>query len=158
MPFNAEKFEQTKFEPRKARVAVPALALFFDEGEPAEWEVRGLNSTELHRALEASKRQSSVDAIVKAISATGDQAQAVRRALGLTKDTPGEVAKRLEMLVAGSTNPSVTLPQAVKLAETFPIEFLQLTNEISELTGQGFDVVKPGAASPKIKASKVVSG
>ena len=36
---------------------------------------------------------------------------------------------------------------AVKLAENFPIEFLSLTNEISELTGQGSELVKPPAAS-----------
>jgi len=148
MPFHADRFESTHFEARRARVAVPALAPFFDEGEEASWEVRGLNSTELHKALEASRRQSSVEAIVRAIAATGDQADTIRRALGLTKDTPGEVAKRLEMLVAGSVSPTITLPQAVKLAEAFPIEFLQLTNEISELTGKGYDVAKPAAASP----------
>lgn len=152
MPFAADKFEAAKLEPRKARVPVPALAPFFDEGEAAEWEVRGLNSAELHRALEASRRTGSVEAIVKAISATGDQAEAVRRALGLTKDTPGEIAKRLEMLVAGSVSPAITLPTAVKLAETFPIEFLDLTNRISTLTGQGYDLVKPEAASATIPA------
>jgi hypothetical protein len=67
--------------------------------------------------------------------------------LGLIKDTPGEIAKRLEMLVMGSVAPAVSLPVAVKLAEAFPIEFLQLTNEISDLTGRGADLVKPQAAS-----------
>lgn len=147
MPFAADRFESTKFEPRKARVPVPALALFFDEGETPEWEVRGLSSAELHRALEAGRRQGSVEAIVRAIASTGDQAAAIRRALGLTKDTPSEIAKRLEMLVAGSVAPVVTLPQAVKLAEAFPIEFLQITNEITDLTGKGFDLVKRAAAS-----------
>lgn len=154
MPFNAERFEAAKFEARKGRVAVPALAPFFDENEEPVWEVRGLNSAELHRALEAGNRQGSMDAIVKAIATTGDQATAIRKALGLSKDTPGEVAKRLEMLVQGSVNPVVSLPQAVKLAETFPIEFLQLTNEITELTGKGFDLVKPEPVSQEKKHSK----
>lgn len=147
MPFQADKFDRAKFEARRKKVAVEALAEFFDDGEAPEWEVRGLTSNELHKALEAGKRQSSVESIVKAIATTADQATAVRRAIGLTTDTPGEMAKRLEMLVLGSVAPVVELPTAVKLAEAFPIEFLTLTNEISELTGKGFDLVKPEAAS-----------
>lgn len=147
MAFNADKFERAKFEPRRARVAVPALADFFDDGETPEWEVRGLSAVELHKAIEASKRQGSIEAIVKAIAANQDQAGAIRSALGLTKDTPGEIAKRLEMLVMGSVAPTIELPTAVKLAEAFPIEFLTLTNEITDLTGKGAEMVKPQAAS-----------
>ena len=147
MAFNAEKFERSKFEARRAKVPVPALSDFFDEGETPEWEVRGLSAVELHKAMEAGKRQGSIEAIVKAIAANQDQAGAVRKALGLTKDTPGEIAKRLEMLVMGSVAPAVSLPVAVKLAEAFPIEFLTLTNEITDLTGKGAEMVKPQAAS-----------
>jgi hypothetical protein len=66
--------------------------------------------------------------------------------------TNGEIAKRLEMLVMGSVSPEVTLPVAVKLAEAFPVEFLELTNAITTLTGQGFDMGKPQAASPQTAA------
>lgn len=152
MGFNADKFERASFEARRTRVPVSALAQFFDEGEKPEWEVRGLSATELHKAIEAGRRQGSIDSIVKAIAANGDQASAVRKALGLSKDVPGEIAKRLEMLVLGSVSPAVTLPQAVKLAEAFPVDFLSLTNEITDLTGQGFDLVKPPAASPPTPA------
>jgi len=147
MAFHADRFERAKLAPRRETLDVPALAAWFDEGEPARWTVRGLTSTELHNALEAGKRQSSIESIVKAISASGDQAQAIRKALGLAGDTPGEIAKRLEMLVAGSVEPAITLPTAVKLAEAFPIEFLLLTNAITNLTGQGADLGKPAPAS-----------
>ena len=147
MAFHADRFESAAFEARRAVVPVAALAAFFDAGETPEWTVRGLSATELHRAIEAGRRQGSIDSIVKAIAANGDQASAVRKALGLSKDVPGEIAKRLEMLVLGSVAPVVTLPQAVKLAEAFPVDFLSLTNEITELTGRGFDLVKPPAAS-----------
>lgn len=150
--FDLNRFEQAKFESKKARVAVEALAPFFDEGEAPEWEVRGLTASELHTALEAEKRQSSIDSIVKAIATKADQAKAIRQALGIAGDTPGEIAKRLEILVAGSVSPKIELSAAVKLAEAFPIEFLMLTNKISELTGQGADLVKPSAASPTIQA------
>mgnify|MGYP003511968556 FL=1 len=147
MGFNADRFEAAAFTPRTASLPVEALAAFFDEGEPAVWVVRGLSTTELHNAMEAGKRQGSIESIVRAIASSGDQAEAVRSALGLSGKTPGEIAKRLEMLVCGSIAPTITLPVAVKLAEAFPIEFLTLTNTITELTGKGFDLVKPAAAS-----------
>jgi hypothetical protein len=147
MGFKVDSFDRAEFTARRASVPVDALAAFFDQGEPAVWQVRGLSSAELHRALEAGKRQGSIEQIVRAIAGGGDQAEAVRAALGLSKDTPGEIAKRLEMLVMGSVAPKVELPTAVKLAEAFPIEFLSITNKITELTGQGFDLVKPAAAS-----------
>ena len=154
MTFNADKFDRAKFEARRARVPVPALADFFDEGESPVWEVRGLSAVELHKAIEASKRQGSIEAIVKAIAANHDQAGAIRSALGLTKDTPGEIAKRLEMLVMGSVSPAIELPTAVKLAEAFPIEFLTLTNEITDLTGKGAELVKQQAASQPTTVSE----
>lgn len=147
MPFDADRFERAEFKARTASVPVPSLAAFFGEGEPAEFQVRGLSAVELHRAMEAGARQGSIESIVKAIASTADQANAIRKALGLSKDTPGEIAKRLELLVAGCVSPALTLPQAVRLAERFPVEFLSLTNEITALTGQGADLVKPPAAS-----------
>jgi len=97
--------------------------------------------------LEASSRRGNIESIIRAIVNKQDQANAIRQALGLSGETPGEVAKRLEMLVSGSVAPKIELSAAVKLAEAFPIEFLLLTNKISELTGQGADIVKPDAAS-----------
>ena len=146
MGFSADRFERAKFEARRERVPVETLADYFDEGEKAEWEVRGLSASELSKALEASRRQNDIAGVVKAIANNADQVQAIRKALGLTADTPGEVAKRLEMLVMGSVAPVIDLTTAVKLAENFPIEFLTLTNTITELTGKGADLVKPDAA------------
>lgn len=153
MGFDLERFAAAKFEPRRSKIDVEALAAWFDEGEAPVWEVRGLNANELHQAIEAGKRQSSIDAIVRAIAASGDVADAVRKALGLSGDIPGENAKRLEMLVLGSISPKIELHQAVILAQAFPVEFLLLTNEIMALTGKGHDWVKPAAASEKTETS-----
>jgi hypothetical protein len=79
--------------------------------------------------------------------------QAIRAAIVLTGDTPGEIAKRVEMLVTGSVTPKIEHATAAKLAENFPIEFLMLTNAITELTGMGFDMGKPAAASLPTPAS-----
>ena len=148
MSFDAARFEQAKFADRTKRVEVPSLADFFD-GDESVWEVRGLNSNELHKAIAASQTQKALEQILSAISENKDQAKQVGTALGVHGDTPGEIAKRLEMLTAGSVEPEITLPIAVKLAETFPIEFLTLTNTITELTGMGFEYAKQKAASPE---------
>lgn len=147
MTFSVDKFERAQFAPRTQEVDVKDLAAFFDDGEKPIWIVRGLSSSELHRAMEAGKRQQSIEAIVKAIAQGADQAESVRKAIGLTTGVPGEIAERMEMLVMGSIAPKIELQLAVKLADSFPLEFLLLTNVIKELTGKGADMVKPGAAS-----------
>jgi hypothetical protein len=151
MGFNLDKFSASSFEPKKGKVSVPALADFFGESEEAIWEVRGLNASELYKAMDAGNKQASLEAVVNAIADKKEQAAVIRSALGLSNDTPGEIAKRMEMLVMGSVSPQITLPVAVKLAETFPIEFMVITNEITDLTGKGSDLVKPNAASQKAK-------
>ena len=147
MPFNADRFDATKFEPRTGEVRVDALVDFFEDGEEPLWKVRGMSATELYKTAEARNRQESTVAIVKAIANNVDQVTAVRKALGLTSDVPGEIVKRLEMIVIASVAPKIELPTAVKLAENFPIEFMLITNQITELTGRGSDTVKPLAAS-----------
>jgi hypothetical protein len=151
MAFNLDQFEKARLEPRTERVLVQGLAPFFAEGEEAAFVVRGLSSSELHVAMEAGKRQATIEAVVSAIANKTEQVAAIRKAIGLSKDTPGEIAKRLEMLVAGAVEPKLSLPQAVKIAESFPIEFMQLTNAITVLTGKGFEMGKPEASSRKKK-------
>lgn len=145
MGFDADRFESTEFVARTKRVAVPALADFFD-GDDCQWEVRGLSSNELHKAISAGNTNKSIEKILEALTESGDQVTALRKAIGLERGTPGEVAKRLEMLTAGSVDPVITLSQGVKLAESFPIEFMTLTNAITKLTGMGFEHAKPQAA------------
>ena len=144
--FDLERFENHEFFPRTKRVGVKALAHFFaDDAEPVI-EVRGLNSDELHSAMEAGSKAKSVEAVIQALSDHSDQVAKIREAIGLGNGTPAEVRKRIEMLVHGSVTPKMSHLVAAKLAENFPIEFMQLTNEITELTGLGADMEKPEAA------------
>lgn len=145
--FNADRFQRAAFEPRTETVELQSLAEFFGEGEKPEFTVRGLTASELHKAMEAGARNKQVDAVVKAISTSKDQIAAIRAAIGLSADTPGEIAKRIEMLVAGCVAPQITHAVAVKLAEVCPVEFYDLTNRITNLTGQGSSRVKPQPSS-----------
>lgn len=148
MPFDLDAFEAAQFAPRTDSVSVPALAEFFPDGEDPIFEVRGLNSNELNKADSAAKTQRTLGSVAEAVAQGGrKQVAEIRKAMGLGDATPAEVAKRQEMLVAGCISPPISLPIAAKIAENFPIEFLLVTNKISELTGQGASLVKPEAAS-----------
>jgi hypothetical protein len=143
--FNTKKFLKTKFVARTFDVPVPDMKDFFEEGAPAIWKVRGLTGQELGRANEAAGKHKSIVAIIEGVMSTSskDNADAVKDLLGLGTDTPADVAKRMEHICMGSVEPKCPLDLAVRICETFPIEFYQITNKIMELTGQGQVPGKP---------------
>ena len=153
MGFNADRFNAAAAKPREDTMAFPELAAFFDEGERPVWTVRGLTGPELFVALEAEARHAGLAKLVEAAASSTNMVNALRAAAGIPVGTPGEMAKRLEMLVAGSVNPKVDLPTAVNIATRFPIDFINLTQKISVLTGKGFDLGKPVAVSQQTPAS-----
>lgn len=152
MAFDCNKFMQTAFIPRQASIEVPGLADWFTGDGPALWVLRGQTGNEIALSMEASNKVKNVDAIIKAIAANKDKVAEIKKAIGMDKDTPGEIIKRLEQLVQCSIDPVITLDVAVKIAETRPVEFYQLTNEILRLTGQGMDVKKPKASGEMTKS------
>lgn len=142
-----QKFLQAALQPRQSTVQVPELSAWFGD-KPAEWVVRGLSAAELARANQAGERGlDNARAMVAALAGDGDKAAAIRAAMGLSnEDVPGDVSRRIEMLAAGAVSPLLgpdNRDVAVKLAETFPTVFYQLTNAIINLTGQGAELGKP---------------
>jgi len=139
MPFDAKKFLKTKWTARAEEVPVPDLAAFFPDGAKPVWKVRGLTGQELGRANEAAERMKNVAAILEGLAsgAAKEQTEALKDLLGVGGQTPQDIAKRLEHLVIGSVDPKCTPDLAVRLCETFPVEFFQITNRIVQLTGQG---------------------
>lgn len=153
MPFDAKKFLKTKFIARTEEVPVPDMAAFFPDDAKAVWKVRGLTGQELGRANEAAERNKNVAAILEGISSgvAKEQTEAVKELLGVGGATPADIAKRLEHLTVGSVDPKCTIDLAVRLCETFPIEFFQITNKIMELTGRG---QMPGKQPPSGETPK----
>jgi hypothetical protein len=166
MPFNAKQYMKTKFQLRTEEVPVPELAVFFCTDEelavyprdangypaiPAEkrkqavWKVRGLTGQELGRANEAATRNKQAVAILEALASKSSKetTAAAMEMLGIGAAAPADVAKRIEHLVVGSVDPVCTQELAVKLCETKPIEFWDLTNAIVKLTGLGQMPGKP---------------
>lgn len=155
MGFDAAAFERAQLGPRTSQVPVPGLARWFTEGADPVWTVRGLDASEVHFTAEAGKTRSTVANLLNAVAEGGSQVKALRSAIGLPDGmVPGEIVRRQEMLRIASIDPVIDLTVAVKLSEKFPVEFMQLTNEVLLLTGQGAtDLGKPEAASPTTTAS-----
>lgn len=142
-----QKFLNESLFSRTATVEVPQLSDYFGEDEPA-WTVKGLTAAELGRVREASARGAeNIKAMIEAMSGTGDKAEAIRKAAGISEEeVPEDVSRRIEMLTVGSVEPKLgpdNRDVAVKLAETFPTLFYQLTDKILSLTGQGAELGKP---------------
>ena len=148
-----QKFMQASFAAREAAITVPpALVEFFGK----EWRVRGLTAAELARSREAADRGESLKALVSAMAGAGDKAAAIRESMGLSDDdVPADISRRIDMLASGSVEPKLGAENrdvAVKLAETHPTLFYELTNRILELTGSGSEPGKP-KRSTKTKES-----
>lgn len=146
MPFNQQAFMNTQYQPRTADVDVPALADFFDKGEKPVWVVRGQTANEVALGAEAVKRNTDISSVIESISNSKAKIDEIKKAIGISDDTPRDIVIRLEQLTRCSVSHEVDLPCAIKLAETYPGEFYILTNKIVELTAMGMDIKKPKAS------------
>jgi cellobiose-specific phosphotransferase system component IIB len=145
MGFDPKAFMRQQFEPRQEAVEVAALADWFKskDGDKCLWTVRGMTASELAKTMEAATKAKNFDSVIQAIGNSKETIKEIKAALGVGDDTPADIVKRLEQLTICSVDPVIELNVAVKLAETFPIEFYTLTNKIVMLTGMGMDTKKP---------------
>ncbi len=136
--FDTKNFINTKLSPRTEEIKVKELQSWFGEDEPI-WTVTGLG----HKQIAIAEERSSTDhmeALVKAVAGnTTEQADAIRKIMGVDNGAPKDTKKRIELLVMGSVNPKIEQEVAVKIAINFPTVLIQLTNAILKLTGLGSD-------------------
>jgi hypothetical protein len=146
MPFNLKQFNKTEYQLRTAdvKITTPALMSFFSEGDDPVWKVRGLTAAELALAEESIlSKQTVFDVIKEAVKLNNsDKITELGNLLGNTTDLPKAVKKRIEHLVLGSIDPVIDTREAVILQQNFPVEFMELSNKILELTGQGAEIKK----------------
>jgi len=149
MAFNQQAFMKAQYQPRTADVDVPSLAAYFDDEEKPVWTVKGQTASDVAKAIEAAAKNNNISSIIEAIGKSNVQVDELKKAIGISDDTPQDIVKRLEQLTQCSVSPAIDLSCAVKLAESHPIEFYILTNKIVELTGMGMDLKKPKASGKK---------
>lgn len=132
--FDLNAFRQADFKPREIGLDFPALKSF-----GGHFKVRGLTAHEIAQADESAQKGRLVSDLVERLAgSTGKQkAAALLEGIGISNDVPALLAKRYEHVCLGVVEPRLELSDAVKLGETFPIEFSTIANKILELTGQG---------------------
>jgi hypothetical protein len=139
MPFDAAKFNATKWAPRTEDVPVPDLKDFFPEGEPAVWRVRGLTGKELGLTNQAAEDARRMVEIIDGL--TSDKPGALKEVtselVGSGEKTPADISRRLKMLQLGSVSPVCDFELAGKLCKAFCVEFYSLTRAIERLTAAG---------------------
>lgn len=151
--FDNKKFLQVQFLPREYTVSVPDMKEFFPEGEKPEWKVRGLTGVELGRANEAVSRNKDIKAMLEGLVSQSSQEKidSVKQLVGVDEKVPNDVAKRVELFIMGSIEPQVDTELAIKICTVFPVEFFEITNKITVLTGQGH---VPGKQKPSTQIQK----
>jgi len=136
--FKPDAFISADLKPREKTIKVPDLQEWF-EGQEAVWKIRGLVGIEVAQYQEAREKNRDMSAIAEGLvsSDKGDIVEAMRERLGIGDAVPDDIAKRSEVLVLGSVSPEVDNQIAIKLCETFPVLFYDITNQILSLTGEG---------------------
>jgi hypothetical protein len=148
MPFDSEAFSAAALRQRTKDVPVPELAAWFPDGEQPVWRVRAVGASDFARANQAAESRKRGEAFLEAL-AGGVHAEMVRELQALvgrdrTTIEP-DIARRIELVIAGSLDPICDEGMAVRLAEHFPVVLYSLSNAILTITGQGSDVEKkPG--------------
>ena len=155
MGFNKDIFIHEKFIPREEEIPVPDLKDFFDEGESPVWKVRGLTGVEVARSNEAMERNKNIGAILEGLIARDqrEKVESVKKLIGIDEKVPNDIAKRIELLILGSIEPKIDTQIAVKLCKVFPVEFYEITNKITLLTGRGHVPGKQKASGEIPKSS-----
>lgn len=146
MALDTKKFMGMKYTARTQDIPVPDLALFFPKKEKPVWTVRGLEGKELGQSKEAVSKNKSIAGIVAMLKGAKvtDQTKALEALLGIGgKNTPDNIAERLDHLVTASVSPACTLDMALKLCKVHPVTFFQLTTAILTLTGKGMEPGEP---------------
>ena len=147
MSLNVKSFMETAFEPRTREFPVPQLKQWFDKGEKAVWKIRSLSGAEIGQADEASGNSELTGKLFDSLlSANAPEVVAkVKELVGQSGDKPKSIAKRIYHLQKASVDPECSLELAVKICDNYPILFLEITNAILVLSGQGN---QPGKLPP----------
>lgn len=139
MGFDLKAFQAAQYKAREEEIELSGLAAYFPEGERPVFKVRGLTSEELARADEAANRdQLAGELMSKLVGDNKQKAQAMLAAAGIgSDDVPGALRKSLEHVCTGLVEPRLELSDVVKLADSHPVEFRQLSTKVLGLTGLG---------------------
>jgi hypothetical protein len=155
MSFDLKSFFEVKFEPRQMDYPVPQLKAWFGKDEKPIWKICGIDGAAIGRADEAAGNENLTAQLFESLLAanTPEIVAKVKEMVGRSVDKPKAIAKRIYHLQYGSVEPECSLDLAVRICDNFPILFIELTNAILNLSGQGMQPgkLKPSGKTPKSK-------
>lgn len=138
--FDADKFIRAKFELRTKKLEFsPFASMDFDK----ELTVRALTGVEFAKCLDAKNDQEKREEVAQALmsSQSEEKMDALRKMMGLTNDTTGDLSRRVESLMIGIVSPDIPETKrrdvVLKILEYFVTDFYLVTNEIWNMTGEG---------------------
>ncbi|MBY6032191.1 hypothetical protein KUV59_03355 [Marinobacter daepoensis] len=162
--FDLAAFRKAKFQPREQDVPMAGLTAggfggYEGEGEaqpvPVVFKVRGLTADELARAdQEADNSKLLVKVAERLAGSEAEKAQALLDGLGLGDDTPQALAKKLAHVQMAVVEPQLKIQDVVRIADAYPTDFLEVSNHIYHLTGQGKVAQVKRRPSGKTRASR----
>jgi hypothetical protein len=153
MSFDLKSFLETKFEPREMDYPVPQLKAWFGKDEKPTWKICGIDGAAIGRADEVAGNENLTAKLFDSLLAanTPEVVAQVKEMVGRSVDKPKSIAKRIYHLQYGSVDPVCSLDLAVRICDNFPILFIELTNAILNLSGQG---MQPGKSKASGKTQK----
>ena len=144
--FDPLKFESTEFHPRMEEVELPEMAFCFPKGEKALFKIRNLSADEVARTNDAIKTSKMAESLITALTSMNqaDMVKSFKAQLGYGEEVNGEVQRRIELILYGCVEPKLPRELVVKMGTVFPTAFYKLSNKITDLTGLGMEMGKPG--------------
>ena len=163
--FDLAAFRKAKFQQREEDVPLSGLTAagfggYDGEGDEATpklvvFRVRGLTSQELAKAeQEAENSQVLVKVAERLAGSEAEKVQALMDGLGLGDETPKALAKKLAHVQMAVVSEDLKLQDVVRIADAFPMDFLELSNQIYNLTGKGKVAQVKRKPSGKTQTSK----
>ena len=155
MGLDVKKLQKQRFEKRTKIIPVPRLKDWVKNGGDPTWTIESLGTKEIWRAEVAASEESrnAVTQLSEALAGSdiGEAAEAVKALVGVSTDIPEHLAKRIFLLTYASIDPVCDLTTAGIICDHFPTDFLAITQEILNISGQGSKKKesKPSGATKK---------
>jgi hypothetical protein len=141
MSIDVKALQKQKFDKRTKVIPVPRLKDWTKNGGDPTWTIQSLGTKEIWKAEVAASEESrnAVAQLSEALAGSdiNEAAEQIKSLVGVSADIPQELAKRIFLLTFASIDPVCDLTTAGIIHEHFPTDFLNITQEILNISGLG---------------------
>lgn len=146
MSFDFEKMKSNiirNFEDNIEEVKLDSLKEFFDKDEEPIFKVKALGLDEINKINNENEKLKQANVFLSYLSNDKETLKEIsNKIFGDIEELEPDTVKQINYVFHGLVEPKLNHDEVVFLANTFPVETMQLYREILELTGQGTKVKK----------------